>query len=165
MKAIWKAKSGLTFIATIFLVIVIAVLVFGVVYFVRIQYAKESLEDLKTDMLLVQAKVKTISSEYILEEKEDVLQGTKISEMKENEAIQDFLAKDLFDAEEKNKKYYVWDQTTLQEQDLTQVNLEEGTYYIVEYTDNEVYYTQGFTYADGTTYYEISDIEKLEAEE
>ena len=45
------------------------------------------------------------------------------------------------------------------------MNLEEGTYYIVEYTDNEVYYTQGFTYADGTTYYEISDIEKLEAEE
>ena len=116
-------------------------------------------------MLLVQAKVKTISSEYILEEKEDVLQGTKISEMKENEAIQDFLAKDLFDAEEKNKKYYVWDQTTLQEQDLTQINLEEGAYYIVEYTNNEVYYTKGFIYADGNTYYEISEIEKLEAEE
>ena len=165
MEVIWKAKSGLTFIATIFLVIVIAVLVFGVVYFVRIQYAKESLEDLKTDMLLVQAKVKTISGEYILEEKEEVLKGTKLSEMKENETIQNFIEKDLFDEEEKNKQYYVWDQTTLQEQDLTQINLEEGAYYIVEYTNNEVYYTKGFIYADGNTYYEISEIEKLEAEE
>ena len=158
-------KNGLSFIATIFLVLVIAVLVFGVVYFVRIQYAKETLEDLKTDMLLVQAKVKTISSEYILEEKSEVLKGTKLSEMKENATIQQFLEKELFDPDKKGKKYYVWDQNTLQEQELSQVTLEEGSYYIVEYTDNEVYYTKGFTYADGKTYYEISDIEKLETEE
>ena len=159
-----KNENGLSFIATIFLVIVIAMLVFGVVYFVRIQYAKESLEDLKTDMLLVQAKVKTISSEYILEEKEDILKGTKLSEMKENNTIKKFLEKELFDAEEKNKKYYVWNQETLQDQELSQITLEEGAYYIVEYTENEVYYTKGFTYSDGNTYYEISDIEKLEAE-
>ena len=137
-------------------------LVFGVVYFVRIQYAKETLEDLKTDMLLVQAKVKTISSEYILEEKDEVLKGTKLSEMEENSTIQQFLEKELFDS---GKKYYVWDQNILQEQELNQVTLEEGAYYIVEYTDNEVYYTKGFTYADGNTYYAISDIEQLEAEE
>ena len=41
-------------------------------------------------MLLVQAKVKTISGEYILEEKEEVLKGTKLSEMKENETIQNY---------------------------------------------------------------------------
>ena len=116
-------------------------------------------------MLLVQAKVKTISSEYILEEKEEVLKGTKLSEMGENEVIQQFLEKDLFDEEEKDKQYYVWNQDTLQEQELGQVSLEEGAYYIVEYTENEVYYTKGFTYADGNTYYEISEIEQLETEE
>ena len=156
-----KNQNGLSFIATIFLVLVIAVLVFGVVYFVRIQYAKETLEDLKTDMLLVQAKVKTISSEYILEEKDEVLKGTKLSEMKDNTIIQKFLEKELFDPDKKGKKYYVWDQNILQEQELNQVTLEEGAYYIVEYTENEVYYTKGFTYADGNTYYEISDERNL----
>ena len=85
--------------------------------------------------------------------------------MKDNTIIQKFLEKELFDPDKKGKKYYVWDQNILQEQELNQVTLEEGAYYIVEYTENEVYYTKGFTYADGNTYYEISDIEQLEAAE
>ena len=45
-----KNERGLSLIGTILLMIVIGLLVFGVVYFVRIQYAKERFEDLKTNM-------------------------------------------------------------------------------------------------------------------
>lgn len=160
-----KSEKGMTFLSTAILVFVIALLVFGVIYFVRIQAEKEKAEDIKTDMLLVQAKVKTISSEYILEKKDEILKGTKLSDMEENETIKTFLAKELFDPKEKDTKYYVLNQENLNELNLNQVTLKENTYYIVEYTKNKVYYTDGFVFEDGNTYYEIKEIENLEVDE
>lgn len=51
-----KSQKGLTLAGTIFFVLIIAFIVFGVVYYVRMQTTKEELEDMKTDLLLVQAK-------------------------------------------------------------------------------------------------------------
>ena len=78
-----KNQKGLTLAGTIFFVLIIAFIVFGVVYYVRMQTTKEELEDMKTDLLLVQAKVKKISSDYILEKKDEILIGTKLTDIKE----------------------------------------------------------------------------------
>ena len=87
-----KGEKGMTLITTAILVVVIAALVFSIVYYTRMQYAKERLEDIKTDLLLVQAKVKTIYGEYTLEKnKEEVLEGTKLADMQENETIKKFI--------------------------------------------------------------------------
>ena len=159
-----KSEKAMTLITTAILVVVITALVFAIVYYARMQYAKEYLEDIKTDMLLVQAKVKTIQGEYTLEKKkEEVLKGTKIADMQENEAIKQFLENENIDISQKDKKYYVLSEKDLEELDLKQVTLEENTYYIIEYTTNEVYYTKGFTYSDGNTYYELTEIENLHA--
>ncbi len=160
-----KSEKGMTLITTAVLVVVIAALVSAVIYYARIAIAKEELESLKTDMLLVQAKVKKITGEYTLEQKEELLKGTKIDEMAENATIQNFLEKEIIDIEEENKKYYVLDKQNLEELDLQKVKLKEDSYYIVEYTSNEVYYTKGVEYADGNTYYDIKEIENLEASE
>ena len=154
-----RSENGLSFIGTIILVIIIAVITFGVVYFVRIQADKEQEEDIKTNMLLVQAKVKKLSGEYILEEKEEVLDGTKLSEMQEEQPIKDFLEKELFDIDEKDKKYYVLNQQNLNDMGLNNVVLEENAYYIVEYTSSEVYYTKGYLDENGNLHYSVSDTE------
>ena len=154
-----KSENGLSFIGTIILVIIIAVITFGVVYFVRIQADKEQAEDIKTNMLLVQAKVKKLSGDYILEEKEEVLVGTKLSEMQEEQPIKDFLEKELFDIDEKDKKYYVLNQQNLNDMGLNNVVLEENAYYIVEYTSSEVYYTNGYLDENGNLHYSVSDTE------
>ena len=159
-----KSQKGLTLAGTIFFVLIIAFIVFGVVYYVRMQTAKEELEDMKTDMLLVQAKVKKISSDYILESKDEVLIGTKLAEVKDEPAIQEFLKQNSIDAEEKGKKYYVINQQNLDEIGLSQVKLEENAYYIVEYTDGAVYYTKGYELA-GNNYYDINNIEELKLEQ
>ena len=78
-----KNQKGLTLPGTIVLVLLIAFIVFGVIYFIRIQTAKEGLEDLKTDLLLVQAIVWKISADYTLEKNEEVLVGTKLTDMQE----------------------------------------------------------------------------------
>ena len=152
-----KSENGLSFIGTIILVIIIAVITFGVVYFVRIQTDKEKAEDIKTNMLLVQAKVKKISGDYILEEKDEVLVGTKLSEMQEEQPIKDFLSKELFDADEKDKKYYVLNQQNLNDMGLNNVVLEENAYYIVDYTSSEVYYTNGYLDETGNLHYSVSE--------
>ncbi len=158
-----KSEKGLTLLSTLFLVIIIAIIAFGIVYIARMEVDKEKTEDIKTNMLLVQAKIKTISGKYILEKKEDVLVGTKLSEMKE-ENIKQFLEKELFDQNEKNKKYYVINQENLNELQLEKVTLEEGNYYIVEYTTSEVYYTKGFQDENGNTHYKASEAELKQEE-
>ena len=158
-----KSEKGMTLVTTAILVVVITALVFAIVYYARMQYAKERLEDIKTDLLLVQAKVKTIQENYTLEkEKEDILKGTKLADMQDDKKIEQFLEQENIDVSEKNKKYYVLNKEDLEELDLKKVELDENSYYIVEYTTNEVYYTKGFTYSDGNTYYTLTEIENLE---
>ncbi len=152
-----KSEKGLTFLSTAILVIVIALITFAVVYFARMQVNKEKTEDIKTDMLLVQAKVKTISGNYILEKKEDVLVGIKLSDMKEDEIIKEFLEKKLFDPDEQNKKYYVLNQQNLNDLGLNKIILEENSYYIAEYTTGEVYYTKGYTDENGQVHYKAKE--------
>ena len=161
-----KSENGLTFFGTVILVVIIALVVFGVVYFTRMQVDKEKAEDIKTNMLLVQAKVKTISGNYILEDDEDILIGTKLSEIKEEQPIKEFLEKELFDPDEKNKKYYVLNQQNLEELELNKVILEENSYYIVEYTSSEVYYTKGYLDENGEVHYKVDEqTEETKSEE
>ena len=159
-----KSQKGLTLVGTIFFVLIIAFIVFGIVYYVRMQTTKEELEDMKTDLLLVQAKVKKISSDYILEKKDEILIGTKLTDIKAEPIIQEFLNNNSIDIEEKDKKYYALNQQNLDEMGLPQVKLEENSYYIVEYTEGTVYYTKGYELA-GSSYYDIDNIEGLKLEQ
>ena len=122
-----KSQKGLTLAGTIFFVLIIAFIVFGIVYYVRMQTTKEELEDMKTDLLLVQAKVKKISSDYILEKKDEILIGTKLTDIKDEPIIQEFLNNNSIDIEEKDKKYYAINQQNLDEMGLPQVKI-EGTH-------------------------------------
>lgn len=160
-----KSEKGMTLVATVAFVIVITALVFAVVYYARIEIAKSNLEDLKTDILLVQAKVKTISGEYILQKDEELLKGTKIEDMKDDPAIKQVIEKEEINIDEEGKKYYVLNKENLQELNLENVKLEENNYYIVEYTAYDVYYTKGFLYSDGEMYYKLTAIENLVIEE
>lgn len=159
-----KEEKGLTYIGMVFLIILIAILVFGAIYFFRIEQWKANLENVKTDMLLIQAKVKNVSNEQTLEKKENVLIGTKISDMEDNDTIKEFLEKDIIDIKSKKNNYYVLDQEDLGELEIDQVQLEDNNLCIVDYKTNEVIYTSGFLYTDGNTYYKLSDIEKLSYE-
>ena len=159
-----KEEEGLTYIGMVFLIILIAILVFGAIYFFRIEQWKADLENVKTDMLLIQAKIKNVSNEQTLEKKDDVLVGTKISNMEDNNTIKEFLEKDIIDIKSKKNNYYVLDQEDLGELEIDQVQLEDNNLCIVDYETNEVIYTSGFQHTDGNIYYKLSDIEKLSYE-
>ena len=150
-----KSEKGMTFLSTAVLVVVIAALTFGVVYFARLQLDKGKNEDIKTDMLLVEAKVQKLAGEYILEKKEDILVGTKLADMEEEPIIKEFIEKEIFDKEEKGAKYYVLNQENMSELKLENVELEKDSYYIVDYTSVKVYYTKGYSDDEGEVYYSV----------
>lgn len=150
-----KSEKGLTLISTAIMVMVIAALTFGVVYYTRLQVEKEKNEDIKTDMLLVEAKVQKLSGDYILEKKEDILVGTKLADMEEEPIIKEFLEKEIFNKGEKGARYYVLNQENINELQLENVELEKDSYYIVDYTSSKVYYTKGYSDEEGEVYYMV----------
>ena len=160
-----KSEKGLTFISTAILVVVIAAITFGVVYFVRLQLDKGKNEDIKTDMLLVEAKVQKLSGEYILEKEEDILIGTKLKDMEEETIIKEFLEKEILNKDEKEAKYYVLDQNNINEMELENVELEKDSYYIVDYNSSKVYYTKGYSDEEGEVHYLVEKEEKQSSEE
>lgn len=160
-----KSEKGLTFISTAILVVIITLLTFGVVYFVRLQLDKGKNEDIKTDMLLVEAKVQKLSGEYILEKKEEILVGTKLADMEEDPLIKEFLEKEIFDSKEKGAKYYVLNQENMNEMALENVELEKDSYYIVDYNSSKVYYTKGYSDDEGGVHYLVEKETQKESEE
>ena len=146
----FKKEEGLTYIAMIFIIIFIALIVFGAIYFVRMQISKEALETLKTNLLLD------------MKEKDAKLTGTKLTDMKEDEVIKAFLEKQIIDSESKDSDFYVLTQQDLRDLELENIKEESGMYYIVDYKNNDIITTKGYTAIDGQTYYKLTDIEKLE---
>ena len=103
----FKKEEGLTYIAMIFIIIFIALIVFGAIYFVRMQISKEALETLKTNLLLIQGKTEIVSQHVDMREKDAKLTGTKLTDMKEDEVIKAFLEKQIIDSESKDSDFYV----------------------------------------------------------
>lgn len=157
-----KKEEGLTYIAMIFIIIFIALIVFGAIYFVRMQISKEALVTLKTNLLLIQGKTDLVSQHVEMKEKDAKLAGTKLADMKEDEVIKVFLEKQIIDSESKDSDFYVLTQQDLNDLELENIKVEDGMYYIVDYKNNDIITTKGYTAIDGQTYYKLTDIEKLE---
>ena len=157
-----KKEDGLTYIAMIFIIVLIALIVFAVIYFARTQISKENLETLKTNLLLIQGKVELVSQHVDMKEKDAKLTGTKLADMKEDEVIKAFLEKQIIDSESKDSDFYVLKEQDLKDLELSNIQMENGMYYIVDYKTNDIITTKGYTATDGQTYYKLTDIEKLE---
>ena len=58
-----KDEKGLTYVATIILVIIIIAFAIGVILYIQQQYRNEESETIKTNMLAIQGKAKMVAEE------------------------------------------------------------------------------------------------------
>ena len=153
-----KKNSGMGIIKLILMVVLIILVIIAGLYFVRKKYREVKAETIKTDMLQVQWKLKDYIDKQTVKGEEKKYLGTKISEMKENEIIKDFLAKNVI-SEEEYDKYYV-----LQDENLAEAGLEitnyEGSYFLINYDTYEIIDTKGYSKSDDETLYKLTDINK-----
>ena len=157
-----KKNNGMGIIKLILMVALIILVVIAGVYFARKKYREVKAETIKTDMLQVQWKLKDYIDKQTVKGEEKKYLGTKISEMKDNEIIKDFLAKNVI-PEEEYEKYYV-----LQDENLAEAGLEitnyEGGYFLINYDTYEVIDTKGYNKSDDEILYKLTDINKKEEE-
>ena len=124
-------------------------------------FAKTNMEDLNTDLLQVQAKVKVINEQSVVNDDEALLKGEKVQDSQNEEVISianSLKEKEIIKEDEENfDKYYVWNKALLEELGLTNV---KSDILVVNYASSEVILPDGIQLEEnGDTLYKFSDIQ------
>ena len=135
-----KGITMVTLVITIVIMLILAgVTITGAYSLIK----KAQLENLKTNMLLIQAKTKTALEEYNFSKDESKLIGSQIQEIDT-----DKIAKLQKAGENYSNDWYCLKQEELNNMNLSDVKLPENEYFFVKYNKEdltvEILYTQGF---------------------
>ena len=149
-----KKDNGITLIALIVTIIIMIILATIVVDFSTKAIDKAKLEDIKTNMLLIQGKSQTIYEKYLFKEIEE-LTGILYSEQN-TYVISDGLLNHLNVEDD----IYIWGEEALNENGLGTIKTDEQTFYIVDYTTSEIYFSKGYEYND-SIYYSLTELQEL----
>ena len=149
-----KKDNGITLIALIVTIIIMIILATIVVDFSTKAIDKAKLEDIKTNMLLIQGKSQTIYEKYLFKEIEE-LTGILYSEQN-TYVISDGLLEHLKEEDD----IYIWGEEALNENGLGTIKTDEQTFYIVDYTTSEIYFSKGYEYND-SIYYSLTELQEL----
>lgn len=163
-----KNEKGMTYLTLLIILVILAVVIVAIVFFIKGEYQQETIENRKTDLLLVQGKV-TMLEEMVVAKREGAAYiGKKVADNKENEQIKTLFEKGIIAENEENfDSYYLLEKEDLDALGLSQLELKEGEAYVVNYKTGEVMMTVPVT-IENTEYYTLSSIrerdEKLNAE-
>ena len=149
-----KKDNGITLIALIVTIIIMIILATIVVDFSTKAIDKAKLEDIKTNMLLIQGKSQTIYEKYLFKEIEE-LTGILYSE--QNTYV---ISDGLLDHLKVDDDIYIWGEEALNENGLGTIKTDEQTFYIVDYTTSEIYFSKGYEYND-SIYYSLTELQEL----
>lgn len=150
-----KKENGITLVA-----LAITIIVMGILAGVSVLYAtpiiqKTRLQDINTNMLLIQAKTKTIGENAKFNNDTSKYVGQKISNIQSNNSINELINKGIVNTSD---NAYLLSETDLAQMGLNNIKYELG--YIVDYDTDEVIYVKGFTHA-GNTYYRLSETKTM----
>lgn len=154
-----KSESGKGTIKWILIICLIAVVVFLLGKYVMGIYKREKVKNFQADLLLVQAKVEGVKGKYTLNKEENPLKGVKVSERTEEYDLNDFIQQGVL-KEEEYEKYYILNDNCLNEMELQSLVGKYKGYFIVNYDDFEVIYTEGYENENGLWCYKVSDMKK-----
>ena len=151
-----EGKGSIKLIIAIVAIIVVGI--FGFKY-VKEFMNKESAKDLQADLLLIQNKVEIVKGNYSMNKVENPLKGYQLTQLPENIDIKAFLEKEVITQVE-YEKYYLLDSVSLEQMSLQELIGKYPGYFIVNYDDYEVVYTEGYENENGLWCYKISDLNK-----
>ena len=149
-----KKDNGITLIALIVTIIIMIILATIVVDFSTKAIDKAKLEDIKTNMLLIQGKSQTIYEKYSFKEIEEL---TCILYSEQNTYV---ISDGLLDHLNVEDDIYIWGEEALNENGLGTIKTDEQTFYIVDYTTSEIYFSKGYEYND-LIYYSLTELQEL----
>lgn len=145
----------------LFFVFIIIILV-GIMIYKNInkKVNEEKYDNIKTNMLMIEGKVKIIKAESEANGNQDNYVGTKVNEANNEEANQ--VMKNLQISEEEFQNYYILNKESFEKMGMSDsIDDEEKDCYIVNYDNSEVIYIKGID-VDNEIKYRLSDIENEE---
>ena len=156
-----KEQKGISHILLTIIVVIFIIIVFFILRQIKLDRREVNTEDLITDMLLLQGKVKVIAQENTMKSEEHPLIGTKVDENLENEKIKEIIDEKIIASEEENfDSYYLIDKDQIKELKLEN-DLNED-YYIVNYKTNQIISIKGIK-IEGKIIYRLSELLEYQA--
>lgn len=165
------AKKVVTLIIAIIIIIVAIAVITGIYKNAK---AKTEFQDIRTNLLLIQAKAKTYTENVNVEtanlSKEKAEDNTKIEEVKDQKlkgTVLENCDENIKNAAKQAGIEDITDFYYLSQEDLSAMGInikaEKNVYYLVKYNfeDTEVVYTKGHEYK-GKTYYKLSEMKNIE---
>lgn len=155
MKMKMKMHNGITLVTLAITIVVLVIISSITIYTGANILDRANLQNLNTNMMLIQAKAKTIGENSKFNKDTTKLKGHKINEITENEKINKLIDEKII---EKPEEYYLLSQEDLNTMGLEKIKLEDG--YIINYNTEEVIYVKGFE-VDKKIYYKLSETKVL----
>ncbi len=149
--------------STVKLIIAIAVIIAVVIVGVHIAIKfinSEKVKNTQADLLLVKAKIEILKGNNNMNKDEHPLLGYQLTQIPEGIIINDFIDKHVI-SEDEYENYYVLDKECLEKLELQDLINKYKGYFIVNYDNFEVIYTEGYENENGMWCYKISDLKKL----
>ncbi len=148
-----KQEKGLTMVSLVVMLLVIAIISAVTIYYGTGIIRSAKLESLKTDMLLIQAKIRTVEEQANFEGTGN-LRGTVLEDTNVLSKL----------GLTKNDKIKLLSRDDLNDLGLSKVDTEDRNF-VVDYANSEVYLVEGFEYKDKAgnqqVKYKLSEIENL----
>ena len=137
-----KKEQGMGLITIILTIIVIIGLAIWAFCNVINKTKENKVVDIEANMLLIKGKCEILEKTSKVNNNTDNLKGKKLSEMRDDSIISDFINKGFIE-EDKLEKYYALSDEDLSEMELDVKN-EKKSYYVVSYEEETVFITKGY---------------------
>ena len=155
-----KQEEGKSSVKLIIGIVVIIIAIIGIVQYAKYYINKEKVKNLQADLLLVQAIVEIAKANNNLNKEENPLRGYQLTQLPEGINITEFLEKNVVSQDE-YEKYYLLDSAALEQIGLQELVNKYPGYFIVNYENYEVVYTEGYENENKMWCYKISDLHKM----
>lgn len=148
-------SKGITIVSLIITIIILLIIGGTTVYIGTSVIKQATLQTVNTNMMLIQAKTKTIAEQAKFNNNQDNYKGTVLSEVSGNKKIDEMINVGIIDD---TSKFYLLSKDDLVSMGLEKIDIEDG--YIVNYETEEVIYVKGYE-NDGITYHKLTDMKNV----
>lgn len=146
-----------TILKTLFIVIIIVGIIIVSVKFVVKEIDSQHFNTVKTNMLVIKGKIKTIDDKVKIEEEGIEYLGSDLNNSMDKYS---FLVEENIIEVTEDSNWYILEYNDLENMELSDI-LEEDIY-IVDYTSYEVVYALGVVHESGNIYYTLNQISNIE---
>ena len=152
-------SKGITIMTLINPVVVLLILASVTIYTGGNIINNAKLQTIQTNLMLVQAKCKTIGEESSFKSDESILVGSKLADSSIKSEIQNKLG--IKESSQGYDKWYILNQDNLNTLGIEGIKLTQNDFYLVNYETEEVATFKGYKDSTGNTYYLLSEIQNL----